>query len=162
MKEGVKITHNWFALNEWMTIDKGEILLSCGTRFDYYDFFNSRFQNGWKEGYELFKKKSIMKQSNIEWLFSEIQNYVDADYQFNPKQEEKIVEQAKNNHKQEMIDFASTRIISLFANRKKKSIDLRVYRSANVSLRNTPYFLSVLVKVRETQAINNSLPSSSF
>ena len=49
----------------------------------------------------------MKKQSNIEWLFSEIQNYVDAGYQFNPKQEEKIVEQAKNNHKQEMIDFAS-------------------------------------------------------
>lgn len=56
MKEGVKITHNWFSSNEFMTIDKGEILLSDGNRCDYYEFFNSRFQNGWKEGYELFKE----------------------------------------------------------------------------------------------------------
>ena len=56
MKEGVKITHNWFTSDEWITIDKGKILLSCGTVCDYYEFFNARFQNGWKYGYEIFKE----------------------------------------------------------------------------------------------------------
>lgn len=41
---------------EWkINIDKGEILLEDGVRLDYYEFWNSRFQDGWKDGYELLK-----------------------------------------------------------------------------------------------------------
>ena len=48
-----------------------------------------------------------MKQSSIEWLISEIQRHNDAGYEFNPKHEEEIIEQAEQMHKQEMIDFAT-------------------------------------------------------
>lgn len=54
MKNGKKITHKWFSNNEWMTIDKGQILLQDGVICDYYEFWNGRFQIGWKDGYEFF------------------------------------------------------------------------------------------------------------
>ena len=61
-----------------------------------------------------------------------------------------------------IIDFASTNKMTLLAKRKKKSIDLSVYKRARVSFLNTPYFLSVRVNVRETHANSRSFPSSSF
>jgi hypothetical protein len=48
-----------------------------------------------------------MEQSSIEWLISEIQRHNDAGYEFNPKHDEEIIEQAEQIHKQEMIDFAT-------------------------------------------------------
>ena len=43
-----------------------------------------------------------MKQSSIEWLISEIQRHNDAGYEFNPKHEEEIIEQAEQMHKGEL------------------------------------------------------------
>jgi hypothetical protein len=55
MRQGKRVTHHWFTSDEWMTIDRGEILLEDGVRCDYYEFWNSRFQEGWKDGYSLFE-----------------------------------------------------------------------------------------------------------
>lgn len=46
----------------------------------------------------------MKKQSSIEWLVSEIQRHIDAGYEFNPKYNEQIIEQAKEMHKQEIIE----------------------------------------------------------
>jgi hypothetical protein len=44
----------------------------------------------------------MKKQSSIEWLISEIKRHNDAGYEFNPKHNEEIIEQAKELHKQEI------------------------------------------------------------
>ena len=56
MKNGFKVTHKWFADNEWMTIKNGKIVLEDGIELDFYEFWNSRFQDGWKDGYSIIKE----------------------------------------------------------------------------------------------------------
>lgn len=45
-----------------------------------------------------------MKQSSIEWLVNEIQSLLDSGFLFNPENEYEIINQAKEMHKQEVID----------------------------------------------------------
>ena len=59
MKKGNKITHKYFADGEWMTIQDREILLEDNVRLDYYEFWNSRFQDCWKDGYSIFKSVDL-------------------------------------------------------------------------------------------------------
>ena len=40
----------------------------------------------------------------VEWLISEIQKYNDSGYEFHPKYNEEILEQAKEMEKQQIID----------------------------------------------------------
>lgn len=60
MREGKKITHRWFTDNEWMTMEGRKIVLEDGVRCDPYEFWNARFQDGWKDGYEI-KEVAIEK-----------------------------------------------------------------------------------------------------
>ena len=48
-------------------------------------------------------KEKAMKTA-VEWLISEIQRHNDSGYEFHPKYNEKIIEQAKEMEKQQIMD----------------------------------------------------------
>lgn len=54
MKEGKKVTHRFFASDEWMTIENGNLLLEDGVHISLEDFFNFRSDSLWEDGYELY------------------------------------------------------------------------------------------------------------
>lgn len=56
MKDGSKISHEYFQPHEWMTIRDGEILLEDGERCSLEDFFSWR-SSVWEEGYFFFFEK---------------------------------------------------------------------------------------------------------
>lgn len=45
-----------------------------------------------------------MAQTAVNWLISEIQRYNDSGYEFHPKYNEEIIEQAKEMEQQQIID----------------------------------------------------------
>ena len=55
MKQGEKITHRFFSLEEWMTIDNGEILLEDGVRCSEDEFWKWRTDKSWDDGYEIYE-----------------------------------------------------------------------------------------------------------
>lgn len=57
MKEGKKITHRYFTPDEWMTMQKGMIVLEDGVVCAPNEFWNWRTAPTWNDGYELFKNK---------------------------------------------------------------------------------------------------------
>ncbi len=54
MKQGVKVTHNYFSSNEWMTISQGQIILEDGVKCSINEFFSYR-KAGWEDGYSQWK-----------------------------------------------------------------------------------------------------------
>lgn len=58
MHEGVKITHSHFTPNEFMTIDRGDILLEDGVRCSIQEFFRWRTGESWQDGYYLYEQKT--------------------------------------------------------------------------------------------------------
>ena len=55
MKKGIKITHTYFAEDEWMTMNSvGEIVLEDGVRCEPHDFWQWRKSDIWNDGYDLF------------------------------------------------------------------------------------------------------------
>lgn len=55
MEEGVKITHNYFASDEWMTIKNGKILTEEGYSHDIREFWLYRTGNGFEDGYSVWQ-----------------------------------------------------------------------------------------------------------
>lgn len=55
MRNGKKVTHRWFSKNEWMTIEKGRILLEDGVRCDIDEFFSYRDNESWDNDYSIYK-----------------------------------------------------------------------------------------------------------
>ncbi len=56
MKDGSKISHEYFQPHESMTIQDGEILLEDGVKCSLEEFFSWR-STGWEEGYCFFSEK---------------------------------------------------------------------------------------------------------
>ncbi|WP_286709576.1 MULTISPECIES: hypothetical protein [Sphingobacterium] len=56
MKDGSKISHDYFQPHEWMTIRDGEILLEDGEKCSIEDFFSWR-SSVWEEGYFFFLER---------------------------------------------------------------------------------------------------------
>ena len=54
------------------------------------------------------------KQTTVEWLISEIQRYNDSGYEFHPKYNEEIIEQAKQMEKQQIIKAAASAYEDMF------------------------------------------------
>lgn len=57
MKKGIKITHELFDDNEWMTMDGLTIVLEDGVRCSQSEFWVSRIQSEWDNGYSVFNEK---------------------------------------------------------------------------------------------------------
>jgi hypothetical protein len=57
MEKGIKITHESFTSDEWMTIEKGKILLEDGVRCSRQEFWHWRREKYWNTGYYIFKEK---------------------------------------------------------------------------------------------------------
>ena len=55
MTKGYKITHRFFASNEWITIQNGKVLTSDGVSLSLNSFFSTRFSRFWENGYKLFE-----------------------------------------------------------------------------------------------------------
>lgn len=55
MQKGVRITHEWFSDQEWMTIKDGKILLEDGLKCSSDEFWSYRTNESWNDGYSLFK-----------------------------------------------------------------------------------------------------------
>jgi len=56
MKKGVKITQVGFSKHEWMTMEKGNIVLEDGVVCSTYEFWRWRTEDYWNEGYSIFKE----------------------------------------------------------------------------------------------------------
>lgn len=55
MKEGIKITHTYFAKDEWVTMNsRGEIVLEDGVICSPNEFWQWRKSDDWNDGYSLF------------------------------------------------------------------------------------------------------------
>lgn len=57
MEQGVKIRHQYFSPNEWMTMENGMIVLEDGVRCTPQEFWNWRKESYWDDGYSLYKDK---------------------------------------------------------------------------------------------------------
>lgn len=57
MKDGSKISHEYFQSHEWMTIRDGKILLEDGVKCSVEEFFAYRTSIDWEEGYFFFFEK---------------------------------------------------------------------------------------------------------
>lgn len=55
MKQGKKVTHRYFSNDEWMTIENGKFLLEDGVRISFEEFWLYRYQDSWKDGYEIYE-----------------------------------------------------------------------------------------------------------
>lgn len=62
MSEGKKVTHENFSSNEWMTIDRNQILLEDGVKCSPYEFWRWRTSESWNDGYSIFTEKKHDKQ----------------------------------------------------------------------------------------------------
>ena len=51
MKEGVKITHESFTKEEWMTYENGRMLLEDGVKCSRHEFWGWRMDSCWDDGY---------------------------------------------------------------------------------------------------------------
>ncbi|WP_286727882.1 MULTISPECIES: hypothetical protein [Sphingobacterium] len=54
MKDGYKISHDYFQDHEWMTIRDGKILLEDGVKCSIEEFFAYRTSSDWEEDYSFF------------------------------------------------------------------------------------------------------------
>ncbi|WP_333802567.1 hypothetical protein, partial [Sphingobacterium multivorum] len=66
MKDGSKISHDYFQPHEWMTIRDGEILLEDGEKCSIEDFFSWR-SSVWEEGYFFFLEKGQKAYERAEY-----------------------------------------------------------------------------------------------
>ncbi|MGJ1308526.1 hypothetical protein [Sphingobacterium multivorum] len=57
MKDGSKISHEYFQAHEWMTIRDGKMLLEDGVKCSVEEFFAYRTSSEWEEGYFFFLEK---------------------------------------------------------------------------------------------------------
>jgi|GEM_PF-525288 len=57
MKDGSKISHEYFQSHKWKTILDGEILLEDGVKCSVEEFFAFRTSSYWEEGYFFFLEK---------------------------------------------------------------------------------------------------------
>ncbi len=57
MKDGSKISHEYFQSHEWMTIQDGKILLEDGVKCSVEEFFAYRTSSDWEEGYFFFLER---------------------------------------------------------------------------------------------------------
>jgi hypothetical protein len=57
MKNGKKVTHELFTKDEWMTMDKGLIVLEDGVKRPSSEFWKYRDGDAWVNGYSLFTEK---------------------------------------------------------------------------------------------------------
>ena len=56
MKKGIKITHEWFSKDEWVTMNsRGEIVLEDGFICSPNEFWQWRTSGTWNNGYSLFE-----------------------------------------------------------------------------------------------------------
>ena len=55
MKEGKKVTHQYFTDDEWATMENGKIVLEDGVRCDPDEFWRWRLGSGFDDGWELFE-----------------------------------------------------------------------------------------------------------
>jgi len=55
MKKGVKITHTYFASDEWMTMKGNKIVLEDGVKCWPEEFWTYRTDKGWLDGFEIYK-----------------------------------------------------------------------------------------------------------
>lgn len=56
MREGKKITHRYFATDEWMTIEHGNIITFEDGNLEYINDFFAIRTNGWDEGYSIIDR----------------------------------------------------------------------------------------------------------
>ena len=55
MREGKKVTHDYFTKEEWMTMENGQLVLEDGVRCSPDEFWRWRTHEGWENGYSIFK-----------------------------------------------------------------------------------------------------------
>ena len=53
MIKGYKVKHRWFDTDEWMTIKDGKMLLEDGVTCSIQEFFSSRTDETWDDGYDV-------------------------------------------------------------------------------------------------------------
>ncbi len=56
MREGKKVTHNYFAKEEWMTMQGNRVILEDGCSCWSYEFWADRNGFGWSDGYSIYTK----------------------------------------------------------------------------------------------------------
>jgi len=54
MREGKKVTHPFFASDEWITMDNGKVLCEDGCRHNAYEFWLIRTHAGFLAGWEIY------------------------------------------------------------------------------------------------------------
>lgn len=54
MQQGKKVRHRNFSPNEWMTMERGSLLLEDGVRCSLTEFFMWRTDKSWDDGYLIF------------------------------------------------------------------------------------------------------------
>lgn len=57
MKNGEKITHEYFSSDEWMTMGNGELILEDGVKCSPDYFWQSRTAEDWNDGYSIYGLK---------------------------------------------------------------------------------------------------------
>lgn len=56
MENGVKITHDYFAYDEWMTIKNNRIITEDGYSHSKNEFWAYRTDERWDNGYSIFEE----------------------------------------------------------------------------------------------------------
>lgn len=56
MRKGVKVTHQYFSPEEWMTMKGNIIILEDGVQCDENEFWQWRNNKSWEDGYSIFKQ----------------------------------------------------------------------------------------------------------
>lgn len=54
MKQGVKITHTYFSICEWMTMKNGKMITEEGYSHPFDLFWSYRTGDGWENGYRIY------------------------------------------------------------------------------------------------------------
>ena len=57
MKDGKKVTHNYYSEDEWMTMEGNRIVLEDGCSCYAYEFWEIRHGFGWNDGYSIYEFK---------------------------------------------------------------------------------------------------------
>jgi hypothetical protein len=71
MKDGKKITHQYFAKDEWITMNwRGEIETEEGYKHDFAEYWHYRQDEHWQEGYSIFVEPMVKKKSWSEFSSS--------------------------------------------------------------------------------------------
>lgn len=61
MNQGLKVTHQYFSPNEWMTMQDGKIILEDGVKCSPMEFWKWRVGSSWESGYSLWQPKENLK-----------------------------------------------------------------------------------------------------